>query len=467
MQHFPIFLALSERSIVLSGGGEAALAKLRLLMKSEAAIVVHAEAPEDEIVRWAADGRLTLVRRPLAEGDVKGAALFYAADEDEAEDKRTAAIAKAEGALVNIVDNLADSEFITPAIVDRDPVTVAIGTEGAAPVLARAIKADLEARLPATLGPLARIGKAFRKMAEALPHGRARRDFWQDYYFDAGPRAIAEGEDKVDAALDDLLTRHLGREAAPGHVAFVGAGPGDPELLTLKARKALDAADVVIYDRLVSGEILELARREAVMIDAGKEAYGPSTPQDQINQLITKHAGEGHQVVRLKSGDATVFGRLDEEIEACEAAGVSWHIVPGITSASAAVAGIGQSLTRRGRNASVRFLTGHDMKGFAEQEWSDLAKPGQVAAIYMGKRATRFVQGRLLIHGADRATPVTFVENASRVDQRVVSSTIGTMADDLAKADLTGPALTFLGLAPRAAQGALADNPHALQKELA
>ncbi|WP_428924619.1 siroheme synthase CysG [Marinibacterium sp. SX1] len=467
MQHFPIFLALSERSVIVSGGGEAALAKLRLLMKSEASITVFAATPAEDIVRLSVEGRLVLVRRALRAGDIKGAALFYAADEDAAEDARTAAIARAEGALVNIVDNLEDSQFITPAIVDRDPVTVAIGTEGAAPVLARAIKADLEARLPATLGPLARIGKAFRKMAEALPHGRARRDFWADYYFDAGPRAIARGGDAIDQALDDLLQRHLDREAAPGHVAFVGAGPGDPELLTLKARKALDAADVVIYDRLVSTEILELARREAVMIDAGKEAYGPSTPQEQINLAITTHAKDGHQVVRLKSGDATVFGRLDEEIEACEEAGVSWHVVPGITAASAAVAGIGQSLTRRGRNASVRFLTGHDMKGFAEQDWADLTRPGAVAAIYMGKRAARFVQGRLLIHGADRATPVTFVENASRVDQRVVASTLGTMADDLAAADLQGPALTFLGLAPRAARTALADHTNSLQKELA
>ena len=327
--------------------------------------------------------------------------------------------------------------------------------------------ADLEARLPATLGPLARIGKAFRKMAEALPHGRARRDFWSDYYFDAGPRAIARGEDQVEPALDTLLARHLAQKAAPGHVAFVGAGPGDPELLTLKARKALDTADVVIHDRLISPEILELARREAVLVDVGKEAFGPSTPQDQINMAITRHAADGHQVVRLKSGDATLFGRLDEEIEACEAAGVSWHIVPGITSASAAVAGIGQSLTRRGRNASVRFLTGHDMQGYAEQDWADLAKPGAVAAVYMGKRAARFVQGRMLIHGADRATPVTFVENASRADQRVVASTLASMADDLTRADLSGPVLTFLGLAPRAMRTALADTSNALQKELA
>ena len=363
MQHFPIFVNLAGQRVVVSGGGEAALAKLRLLFKTEAALVVYAADPAGEIVQWAEAGRLTLVRRPLAEGDVAGARLFYAADEDADEDARTSAVARAEGALANIVDNLHDSEFITPAIVDRDPVTVAIGTEGAAPVLARAIKADLEARLPVRLGPLARIGKAFRKMADALPMGRPRRDFWADYYFNAGPRAFDEkGAEGADAALKGLLTDHLSRQSRKGHVAFVGAGPGDPELLTLKARRALDEADVVIHDRLISPEILELARREALLLDVGKEGFGPSTKQEDIDALIVEHARQGAQVVRLKSGDSTVFGRLDEEIDAVEAAGVSWHIVPGITSASAAVAAIGQSLTKRGRNSSVRFLTGHDTR---------------------------------------------------------------------------------------------------------
>ncbi len=305
-----------------------------------------------------------------------------------------AALARADGALVNIVDNLADSAFITPAIVDRDPVIVAIGTEGAAPVLARAIKTDLEERLPATLGLLARIGKGFRALAEILPHGRARRDFWADYYFATGPKAVeAHGAEAVQPALNRLLDRHLARDAAQGHVDFVGAGPGDPDLLTLKARKALDQADVVIHDRLVTPQILELARREAVMIDAGKEGFGTSTAQADINTMIVEHAEQGLHVVRLKSGDPTVFGRLDEEIEACDDAGISWRIIPGITAASAAVAQIGQSLTRRDRNSSVRFLTGHDMKGFAEHDWKALARPGEVAAIYMGKKTARFIQG--------------------------------------------------------------------------
>ncbi|MEX0367164.1 MAG: siroheme synthase, partial [Ruegeria sp.] len=276
MNHFPIFLNTEGRRIVLSGGGDAALAKLRLLMKTTAHITVFSPDADDQIKVWAGSGKLRLIDRAMEPGDTLCAALFYAADEDEVEDRRTAAIAHADGALVNIVDNLADSQFITPAIVDRAPVTVAIGTEGAAPVLARAIKADLEERLPTSLGTLARIGKAFRKAADALPFGRARRDFWRDYYFNAGPKAMSAGEEAVQPALDDLLADHLMRDARKGHVAFVGAGPGDPELLTLKARKALDEADVVIYDRLISKEILDLARREATMIDVGKEAFGPS-----------------------------------------------------------------------------------------------------------------------------------------------------------------------------------------------
>ncbi|WP_299702942.1 siroheme synthase CysG [uncultured Tateyamaria sp.] len=459
MNHFPIFLNTAGRRIVLSGGGDAALAKLRLLMKTAAHITVFAPNADNQIKAWATDDKLRLIDRAMEPGDAMCAALFYAADEDEVEDKRTAAIAHADGALVNIVDNLADSQFITPAIVDRDPVTVAIGTEGAAPVLARAIKADLEERLPTSLGTLARIGKAFRKAADVLPFGRPRRDFWRDYYFNAGPKAMSDGEDAVQPALDGLLADHLMRDTRKGHVAFVGAGPGDPELLTLKARKALDEADVVIYDRLISKEILELARREATMIDVGKEAFGPSTPQETINDLIVEHGLKGAQVVRLKSGDATVFGRLDEEIEAVTEAGVDYHIVPGITAASAAVASIGQSLTRRGRNSSVRFLTGHDTRGFADHDWKALARPGEVAAIYMGKKSARFIQGRLMMHGIDPATPVTFVENASRADQQVLSTTVAEMEPTLTEAGLGGPALTFIGLAPRAAIAAIPEIP--------
>ncbi len=406
MNHFPIFLNVEGKRIALAGGGEAALAKLRLLVKTTAEVTVFAAEPSDGVARLAEDGRITLTPRAFAEGDAAGALLVYAASEDDAEDARVAAIARAEGVLVNLVDNLADSSFLTPAIVDRDPVVVAIGTEGAAPVLARAIKTALEEDLSPRLGTLARIGRAYRRAAEALPQGRARRDFWAEYFDTTGPRALAEGgEAAVHEALEVLLARHIATNARPGRVDLVGAGPGDPRLLTLQARQLLDRADVVIHDRLVAPEILELARREAIVIETGKEGFGPSTPQSEINAMIVRYAAEGHHVLRLKSGDPGVFGRLDEEIEALDAAGIAWAIPPGITAASAAAAAIGQSLTRRGRNGSLRLITGHDVAGFADQDWRALAQPGAVAGIYMGKRAARFLQGRLMMHGAAARHP--------------------------------------------------------------
>lgn len=450
MKHFPIFIATEGKSIVLSGGGEAALAKLRLLMKSEASITVYADHAEPRIHTWHREQRLTLIPHALTSDDTLDAILFYAANEDEDEDARVSQIAQQQGALVNIVDNLHDSAFITPAIVDRDPVTVAIGTEGAAPVLARSIKAKLEDWLHPTLGTLVRIGKTFRPKADALPMGRKRRDFWAAYYHSVGPKTMDSlGQTGLDTALEDLLEHHLGTKERQGHVAFVGAGPGDPELLTLKARRLLHEADVVIYDRLVGKGILELARREAVMIDVGKEGFGPSTTQSEINALIIEHAQTGAQVVRLKGGDCGIFGRLDEELDACVAHSVSYSVTPGITSASAAVASIGQSLTKRGRNASVRLLTGHDMQGFADHDWRGLAQEGQVAAIYMGKKSARFIQGRLLMHGAHPKTPVTLVENASHPEQTTVETTLSELPKTILEHDLTGPVMTLYGIAPR------------------
>ena len=443
MRHFPIFLDLRGRRVVVSGAGAVAVAKLRLLMKTEAALVVYGVRADPEVRAWAAEGRLTLVARPLAAGDTVGAALVYGANGDAAEDARVAAIGRAEGALVNIVDDLS-SDFITPAIVDRDPVTIAIGTEGAAPVLARWIKARVEEMLPASLGPLARIGQGFRGRVEAMG-SQARRAFWSRFYFETGPRALAEGA--AVAELERLLED--GVETARGFVHLVGAGPGDPELLTLKARKLLHEADVVIHDRLVSPEILELARREAQIVAAGKKGFGAATAQDEINRLMIEAAREGASVVRLKGGDPAVFGRLDEEIEALEDAGVPFAVVPGITAASASAAAIGRSLTRRGRNSSLRFLTGYDTGGFAEQDWRELAKPGAAAALYMGTAAATFLRGRLLMHGADPDLAVTAIENASRPDQRVLATTLMDLPRALAAAKPEGPVMLLLGLAPQ------------------
>jgi uroporphyrin-III C-methyltransferase / precorrin-2 dehydrogenase / sirohydrochlorin ferrochelatase len=456
MNHFPIFLDLSQRRVVICGDGERALAKLRLLVRTPAQLHVFAPQPEPELAHEAAALCVPVHSRLPGPADLAGTALVYVALHGDAA-AAIARTARAAGALVNVVDNLEASDFITPAIVDRAPVTVAIGTEGAAPVLARAIKADLEARLPQGLGTLARAGKSFRHAAEALPQGRRRRDFWADYYFQTGPEVLSEvGEGLLDHALRDLLQRHLARAPRPGRVDLVGAGPGDPDLMTLRARRLLDAADVVVHDRLVPQAILDLARREAVFVAVGKEGFGPSTPQQQINAALIDHARAGAQVVRLKAGDATVFARLDEETEALDAAGIDWAVVPGITAASAAAAAIGASLTRRGRNSEMRLLTAHDLDGFADHDWRALARPGAVAAIYMGKRAARFLQGRLTMHGADGATPVTVVENASRPDQRVAALRLDGLANGLAGMGATGPAILLFGLAPARAVQALA-----------
>jgi len=455
MRHFPIFRDLSGRRVVVSGAGETAVAKLRLLLKTEATVVVYGSVTHPQILRWASEGRLIHVGRRIEHGDALCAALVYGANEEAAEDARAARIGHAAGALVNIVDDLEHSDFITPAIVDRDPVTVAIGTEGAAPVLARRIKAETEERLSPSLGTLARIGRGFREAANALPMGRVRRRFWARYYDEIGPRALVEGgEGAVHAALDALLAEMLAEDREAGHVALIGAGPGDPELLTLKARKALHEADVVIHDRLVSAEILELARREAIVVEVGKTPFGPAWKQADIDALIVEHAAGGAHVARLKSGDPVVFGRLDEEMDALDAAGIPFTIVPGITAASAAAATIGASWTKRGRNASFRLLTGHDVAGFAEHDWRGLAQPGHAAAIYMGVRAARFLAGRLLMHGATADTPVTAIENVSRADQKIVATTLARLPDALAEAGITGPAILFLGLSPRQAMDA-------------
>lgn len=450
MRFYPAFVRLEGETVVFSGAGEPAAAKLRLLLKSEARLRVFGTEPCGSVRQWAIEGRIELITRPLQEGDADGARLLYGANDDPKEDASAVAIGRRAGALTNIVDNLEASDFLTPAIVDRDPVTIAIGTEGTAPVLARKIKAQIEELLPSSTGVLARIGNAFRPLAARLPTLRQRRDFWTRFFFSDGPKALqAGGENAVKQSLAQLFDSTRSQVDPVGEVALIGTGPGDPELLTLKARRKMHEADVVLHDRLVTPEILELARREALVICVGKTGYGPSWKQEDINALIVEHARRGHRVARLKSGDPSIYGRLDEEIDVLEGAGISWEIVPGITAASAAAASIGASLTRRGRNSSLRFLTGRDVDGFAEHDWASLATPSATAAIYMGVRATRFLAGRLLMHGANASTPVTVVEKASRIDQTVIASSLGTLVDDVAGAGIEGPAIIFLGLTPR------------------
>lgn len=455
MRHFPIFLDMRGKKVVFSGAGETAEAKIRLLLKTEAEILVFGRNRTRPIAEWARRGRLVLIERVLGESDVEGATLVYGANDDAEADQAAVTLGRVAGALTNIVDNLDSSEFITPAIVDRDPVTVAIGTQGTAPVLARRIKAKLEEILPISTGVLAMIADRFRDRVSQFPDARMRRDFWSRFFDDNGPRAHGRGGAKaVEAELEAMLAHEWmprpveEKNDTVGHVVFVGAGPGDPDLLTLKARKALHEAEIILHDALVSRPVLELVRREAQLINVGKRGFSESWKQEDINALLVRYAAAGGRVVRLKSGDPAVLGRLDEETHALTIAGIGFEIVPGITAAVAAASAIGVSLTRRGRNSALTVLTGHDMKGFADHDWTRLAEPGATAAIYMGLKAMRFIAGRLMMHGADADTPVTICANVSRPDQQIVASRLADLPSNCESAAIDSPAVILLGLKP-------------------
>lgn len=445
MRFLPLHIDTKDQTILIVGGGSAAEAKLRTLLKTEANLVVHTRSISDEIAKWADEGRLTWRTEDITAKELLSARLIYAASDDPAVNTRIASAARAHGVFVNAADQKEDCDFFTPALVDRNPVVISIGTEGTSPGLARAIKADLEGRLPSSLGALAhKIQKLRRKISRVIPDLAKRQAFWADIL---SGRDLAShlkiSPDAIQRRVEEKILS--GSVTNRGHVSLVGAGPGKAELLTLGARQKLHSADVIVYDRLVSQDVLDLARREAEYIYVGKEPGGMSTSQTDINAIIVGKAKSGLTVVRLKSGDPLIFGRADEEIDALEAANISYDIVPGITAAVAAASQIGASLTTRGHNKAVSFLTGHDAKGFAEHDWKGLSSSGARAAIYMGVGASRFIQGRLLLHGASAELPVTVVENVSRPNQTTLSTTLGRLAQDIESSGIKGPAILLVG----------------------
>lgn len=463
MRHFPIYLDLNDQRVIVAGAGETAAAKLRLLIKTSADIHVFGTDAAESVAALAERGAIRLHARKIRKADLTGARLFYAANGDDAQDAVMVERARKSGVLCNSVDNLNGSDFITPAIVDRDPVTVAIGTEGTAPVLARRIKADIEQALPARLGQLARLASGLRARVEtSLPPGRLRRVLWNRFFEHGDAVLAANGDAGAERYFDDTLDGLAQDNAAPGRVDLIGAGPGDPTLLTLKARTLLHEADVVLYDRLVDPRVLELARREALLIETGKSAGQRSWQQSDINAAMIEHAEAGHHVVRLKSGDPLIFGRADEEMDALEAAGVAFAVVPGITSAVAAAAQARVSLTRRGRNSELRFITAHDADGFTEHEWKGLAHGRTAIAVYMGVKASRFIQGRLLLHGADPVMPVTVIERISRNDEKRIDADLSNFPSEMASAGIKGPAILLIGLQARSAKQRTTTGPQAI-----
>ena len=451
MQYLPIHFDTRGASILIIGGGPAAEAKLRTLLKTEAQLRVVADKISPEISRWAKQGKVHHIARDFEPADMDGVSLVYAATEDDIRNGEIANMAAARQIPANAADYKDACRFITPALVDRAPVTVSIGTGGTSPALARALKADLETRLPPETGKFALKTNALRAKVKALmPDLADRQRFWASIL--GGKDLTAQlrvSPEELEAQVEAELN---GEDKAAGRVLLVGAGPGDPDMLTTAARSALHAADVIVYDRLVSDGVMELGRREAEYIYVGKTPGEPSIGQAAINDILVEKALDGLAVVRLKSGDPLIFGRADEEIEALQAENIPVQIIPGITSAAAAAAAINASLTTRGTNKAISLLTGHDAKGFAEQDWVSLARPGGRAAVYMGVGAARFIQGRLMLHGAEADRPVTVVENASRPNQIITFTTLQNLPDDIAAAGIKGPAILLIGYAERRAE---------------
>ncbi|GHA83994.1 uroporphyrinogen-III C-methyltransferase [Algimonas arctica] len=442
MRYLPIHIDLQNKTVIIVGGGPAAEAKLRTLIKTDARLVIMSDTPSAEILRWADEGRVEITD----EAAFETATLIYAATESPADNLNIAEKARALGLPVNAADQPAGCDFITPALVDRSPVTVSIGTEGTSPGLARALKSDIESRLPSDLGQTAQTIKGLRdtlKLEE--PDIAKRQAFWAQVLGSGlGDYANLDSE-VINARYNAARHTAITSDDRAGYVHIVGAGPGDPDLLTVGALRVMHSADVVIYDRLVSEEVLSLCRREADYIYVGKIPGGVSTRQEEINRIMVETAQNGATVVRLKSGDPLVFGRAEEEFAALDAAGIDFTIHPGITAATAAAASLRHSLTVRGENTAATLATGHDENGFAELDWTALAKPNARATIYMGLRAARFIQGRLLLHGANSATPVSVVENASRANETILSTTIGALSDDLISSGIKGPAVVMIG----------------------
>ena len=332
MRHFPIFLELSGRRVAVSGAGPVAVPKLRLLLKTDSNIAVYGHRPAPLVRDWAAEGRLELFEREIEPADADGAALLYCANDDPDSDSRAAAMGKHAGALVNVVDNLVDSEFITPAIIDRDPVVIAIGTEGAAPVLARKLKSDLELQLPMSLGPLAEAGRAFRNTAARLRPGRDRREFWAAFFEREGPEAYEKGG--FPAAIRCLGRLFRDAERRPrraGIAAFVGVGPGDPALMTLQASRFVDGADVIVHDASIPEPVLEMARREAEFVDIGRSA-GCARSAEQVGAMIAKLTAGGRKVARLMLGGLGEHPDVGREIATVRDAGVELDLADGLPS---------------------------------------------------------------------------------------------------------------------------------------
>ncbi len=441
---FPAFFRVEGRTASVFGNGDEAFAKVRLLMNTQAKIVAYAQTPEADYHSFLIANRIATVRGEFSAEQVKGATLVFAATGDAEADRAIVDAARAERIPANAVDQPDYCDFYTPALVNRAPVAVAIGTEGAGPVLAQMIRAQIDQILSPSLGKLAELATHYRKPVDRLvPRGVARRVFWRRFFSGSVADAVNAGHVKqAEQAADSLL--QTSREVE-GCVWLVGAGPGAEDLLTLRAQRVMMEADVIVYDALVPQAIVDMGRRDAERLSVGKRKGCHTKSQEEINDLLVQLGREGKRVVRLKSGDPLVYGRAGEEMAALRAAGIGYEIVPGITSAFAAAADFELPLTLRGVASSLVFTTGHDLTGDVLPDWASLAISGATIAVYMGRTVAASVAGRLMEAGLPADTTVAVIENASRRDRRLMHGTLKDLPDLEHRDELSGPVMVIIG----------------------
>lgn len=446
MKSFPMFIRTSGRRVVIVGDGEQAAQKARLLLKTDAAITLAAAQPEPELMDLIARDRIAWYRGPVSPALFQGAAMGFIATGCPGLDAAVHALAQDARCPVNVVDQPDLCDLTTPSLVDRDPVVVAIGTEGTAPVLARQIKTKIEETLPPNLGGLAALAGRLRSaVAHQVPRAK-RRAFWA-WVFSGAPRGLwtrgaeRHAAQKIKAAMCEGGAPETART---GSVTLVGAGPGARDLITLRGVSRLQEADVIFYDRLVDPEVLELARRDAERVYVGKTVGASAWPQEQINALVVSEARKGRQVVRLKSGDPGIFGRAGEEIAAAEAAGVHVEIVPGVTAACAAAASARISLTHRGLTDTLVLATVTGAHGGGLPESVRLTGPGTTTAFYMATRQSRTLETELMARGLPAEAPVTLVVDASKPDERLLTTELQNLCTTIAREKVSGCAIILV-----------------------
>ncbi|MFO7306123.1 MAG: siroheme synthase CysG [Gammaproteobacteria bacterium] len=451
MDYFPIFLKVANEPVLVVGGGDVAARKVALLLRAGARVTVVAPTLNDELGARAAARDIEHIAAEFRPELLEGKRIVIAATSKHAVNAWVAHQAERRGIPVNVVDDRELSRFIVPAIVDRSPVVVAVASGGDAPVLTRRLREKLESFLPPRLGALARLAGSLRATVKArLKSSSRRRRFWESFFDGEIASDVLAG--RIDAESEEArarLERALAHEANlpehAGEVVLVGAGPGDPGLLTLRALRALQNADVVLYDRLVSREVLDLARRDAQRIYVGKAPGATHVSQQEINALLVRLAQQGKRVCRLKGGDPFIFGRGGEELEALAAAGVRFEVVPGITAAAGCAAYAGIPLTHRDHAQALTLVTGHCKGETDRTDWELLARPGQTCVFYMGLGQLEHIVAKLLEHGvpADRAAAV--IERGTQAQQRVVTGTLANLTEKVREAQVQSPALLIVG----------------------